>query len=231
LNNYFNYFTEVEEYFVRKRGKNLLISPLDWCLVELWRDSGIPLHIVLRGIERSFESAARRQKSSPNTLFYCHQAILEAYQEYQNAMVGASEDQESESVAEVSEETARREAVLGYLEDLEKRLQGQQEEGFQRAGQRIAALRSEVSVSQPISYQEIDRDLAEIGSMLASTLKEDMGRERARELGSDVKKELKIYRKRLSKEMYQRLEGNYLDRQILGLYDLPEFNLLGIDQS
>jgi hypothetical protein len=231
LNNYFNYFTEVEEYFVRKRGKNLLISPLDWCLVELWRDSGIPLHIVLRGIERSFESAARRQKSSPNTLFYCHQAILEAYQEYQNAMVGASEDQESESVAEVSEETARREAVLGYLEDLEKRLQGQQEEGFQRAGQRIAALRSEVSVSQPISYQEIDRDLAEIGSMLASTLKEDMGRERARELGSDVKKELKIYRKRLSKEMYQRLEGNYLDRQILSLYDLPEFNLLGIDQS
>ncbi|MCH8819393.1 MAG: hypothetical protein IIB03_03620 [Acidobacteria bacterium] len=231
MNNYFNYFTEVEEYFVRKRGKNLLISPLDWCLVELWRDSGIPLHIVLRGIERSFESAARRQKSSPNTLFYCHQAILEAYQEYQNAMVGASEDQESESVAEVSEETARREAVLGYLEDLEKRLQGQEEEGFQRAGQRITALRSEVSVSQPISYQEIDRDLAEIGSMLASTLKEDMGRERARELGSDVKKELKIYRKRLSKEMYQRLEGNYLDRQILGLYDLPEFNLLGIDQS
>ena len=231
MSNYFNYFTEVEEYFVRKRGKNLLISPLDWCLVELWRDSGIPLHIVLRGIERSFESAARRQKSSPNTLFYCHQAILEAYQEYQNAMVGASEDQESESVAEVSEETARREAVLGYLEDLEKRLQGREEEGFQRAGQRIAALRSEVSVSQPISYQEIDRDLAEIGSMLASTLKEDMGRERARELGSDVKKELKIYRKRLSKEMYQRLEGNYLDRQILGLYDLPEFNLLGIDQS
>jgi hypothetical protein len=208
-----------------------LISPLDWCLVELWRDSGIPLHIVLRGIERSFESAARRQKSSPNTLFYCHQAILEAYQEYQNAMVGASEDQESESVAEVSEETARREAVLGYLEDLEKRLQGREEEGFQRAGLRIAALRSEVAVSQPISYQEIDRDLAEIGSMLASTLKEDMGRERARELGSDVKKELKIYRKRLSKEMYQRLEGNYLDRQILGLYDLPEFNLLGIDQS
>lgn len=231
MSNYFNYFTEVEEYFVRKRGKNLLISPLDWCLVELWRDSGIPLHIVLRGIERSFESAARRQKSSPNTLFYCHQAILEAYQEYQNAMVGASEDQESESVAEVSEETARREAVLGYLEDLEKRLQGREEEGFQRAGQRIAALRSEVSVSQPISYQEIDRDLAEIGSMLARTLKEDMGRERARELGSDVKKELKIYRKRLSKEMYQRLEGNYLDRQILGLYDLPEFNLLGIDQS
>ena len=231
MNNYFNYFTEVEEYFVRKRGKNLLISPLDWCLVELWRDSGIPLHIVLRGIGRSFEAAASRQKNSPNTLFYCHQAILEAYQEYQNAMVGAHEDEEPESVPVVSKETVRREAVLGYLEDLEKRLQGREDEGFERTGQRIAILKSEVSISPTISYQEIDRDLADIGSMLARTLKEDMGREKTRELGSEVKKELKIYRKRLSKEMYQRLEDNYLDRQILALYDLPEFNLLGIEQS
>jgi hypothetical protein len=229
LNNYFNYFTEVEEYFVRKRGRNLLISPLDWCLVELWRDTGIPLHIVLRGIERSFESTARRQKSSPNTLFYCHQAILEAFQEYQDAMVGASEDEEVEGVLDVSEATAQREAILGYLKDLEKRLQGREDEVFQRAGQRIAALSSEVSVAATINYQEIDRDLAEMGSVLASALKEDMGLAKVRELGLEVRKELKVYRKRLSKEMYQRLEENYLNRQILGHYDLPEFNLLGIE--
>lgn len=229
MNNYFNYFTEVEEYFVRKRGRNLLISPLDWCLVELWRDTGIPLHIVLRGIERSFESTARRQKSSPNTLFYCHQAILEAFQEYQDAMVGASEDEEVEGVLDVSEATAQREAILGYLKDLEKRLQGREDEVFQRAGQRIAALSSEVSVAATINYQEIDRDLAEMGSVLASALKEDMGLAKVRELGLEVRKELKVYRKRLSKEMYQRLEENYLNRQILGHYDLPEFNLLGIE--
>ena len=219
----------MEEYFVRKRGRNLLISPLDWCLVELWRDTGIPLHIVLRGIERSFESTARRQKSSPNTLFYCHQAILEAFQEYQDAMVGASEDEEVEGVLDVSEATAQREAILGYLKDLEKRLQGREDEVFQRAGQRIAALSSEVSVAATINYQEIDRDLAEMGSVLASALKEDMGLAKVRELGLEVRKELKVYRKRLSKEMYQRLEENYLNRQILGHYDLPEFNLLGIE--
>ena len=219
----------MEEYFVRKRGRNLLISPLDWCLVELWRDTGIPLHIVLRGIERSFASTARRQKSSPNTLFYCHQAILEAFQEYQDAMVGASEDEEVEGVLDVSEATAQREAILGYLKDLEKRLQGREDEVFQRAGQRIAALSSEVSVAATINYQEIDRDLAEMGSVLASALKEDMGLAKVRELGLEVRKELKVYRKRLSKEMYQRLEENYLNRQILGHYDLPEFNLLGIE--
>ena len=228
MSNYFNYFTEVEEHFARKRGKNLLIAPLDWCLVELWRDSGIPLHIVLRGIERSFESAAKRQKSTPNTLFYCHQAILEAHEEYQKAMVGASETQDPESVSSISEEAAQREAVLSYLEDLESRLQKRENEAFERAGRRIAALRDEMSSTQSGRYQELDRDLAEIGSMLAAALKESLDREKAREIASEVKKELKIYKKRLSKEMYQRLEDNYLDRRILALHDLPEFNLLGV---
>ena len=228
MSNYFNYFTEVEERFARKRGKNLLIAPLDWCLVELWRDSGIPLHIVLRGIERSFESAAKRQKSTPNTLFYCHQAILEAHEEYQKAMVGASETQDPESVSSISEEAAQREAVLSYLEDLESRLQKRENEAFERAGRRIAALRDEMSSTQSGRYQELDRDLAEIGSMLAAALKESLDREKAREIASEVKKELKIYKKRLSKEMYQRLEDNYLDRRILALHDLPEFNLLGV---
>ncbi len=228
MSNYFNYYTEVEEYFARKRGKNLLIAPLDWCLVELWRDSGISLHIVLRGIERSFESAAKRQKSTPNTLFYCHQAILEAHDEYQKAMVGAAETEDPESAPSISEEAAQREAVRNYLGDLESRLQKATNEAFERAARRVSALRAEMSGTQSIRYQELDRDLAEIGSMLAAALKEALDREKAREIASEVKKELKIYKKRLSKEMYQRLEDNYLDRRILALHDLPEFNLLAI---
>ena len=85
-----------------------------------------------------------------------------------------------------------------------------------------------MSGTQSIRYQELDRDLAEIGSMLAAALKEALDREKAREIASEVKKELRIYKKRLSKEMYQRLEDNYLDRRILALHDLPDFNLLAI---
>ena len=75
--NYFNYFTEVEEEFVRRRGKQLLISPMDWALVESWKDAGIPLHIVLRSINESFDSYdARAQKHRKvNSIFYCQQAV------------------------------------------------------------------------------------------------------------------------------------------------------------
>ena len=59
---YYNYFTEIEEYFVQKRGKHLLISPLDWSLIESWKQLAIPLHIVFRGIDQAFES--RRDRKS-----------------------------------------------------------------------------------------------------------------------------------------------------------------------
>jgi hypothetical protein len=229
LDNYFNYFTEVEEYFVRKRGKNLLVSPLDWCLIELWRDSGIPLHIVLRGIERSFESAESRQKKSPNTLFYCHPAILEAFDEYNQAMIGASKESQEEGVPDG--DPSQVEAVLNHLQELENGLKAHPYEVAQRFGERVAALRSEVSSSGSVDYRELDRDLAQTGVVLSESLQKEMGSEKVKELRSEVKQEMKIYRKRLSKEMYQRLEKNYLDRKILALHGLPEFSLLGVEQA
>ena len=226
MENYFNYFTEVEEYFVRKRGKNLLVSPLDWCLIELWRDSGIPLHIVLRGIERSFESAQSKQKKSPNTLFYCHPAILEAFDEYNQAMIGASQESQEDIAPEG--DPSQVEAVLNFLQEVENALKAHPSEVARRFSERVAALRAEVSSSESVVYRELDRDLAQTGVALSEALQKEMGSERLKELRSEVKTEMKIYRKRLSKEMYQRLEKNYLDRNILSLHGLPEFSLLGL---
>ncbi len=228
MDNYFNYFTEVEEYFVRKRGRNLLVSPLDWCLIELWRDSGIPLHIVLRGIERSFESAQSKQKRSPNTLFYCHPAILEAFDEYNQAMIGASQESREEETAPEGD-PSQVEAVLNFLQEVETALKAHPDEVAQRSSERVAALRAEVSSAQSVDYRELDRDLAQTGVALSESLQKEMGSESLQELRAEVKKEMKIYRKRLAKEMYQRLEKNYLDRKVLSLHGLPEFSLLGVE--
>jgi len=92
--NYFNYFTEVEDEFVRRRGKHLLVSPIDWALVESWKDAGIPLAVVIRGISRAFDAFdARPTKSRKvNSILYCEQAVEETYAEYQLAMVGGAPD-------------------------------------------------------------------------------------------------------------------------------------------
>src|SRR5690348_2523703 len=78
--NYFNYFTEIEEHFQRARGTHLfLLSPLDWALIESWKNAGIPLEAVLRGIDAAFEKwrarPARARIHAVNSVAYCAQAI------------------------------------------------------------------------------------------------------------------------------------------------------------
>ncbi|MEK7723812.1 MAG: hypothetical protein AAB336_05655, partial [Acidobacteriota bacterium] len=60
--NYFNYFSEIEETFIRRRGKNLFLSPLDWALMETWQEREVPIHIVLRAIEKVFDNYEKSSK-------------------------------------------------------------------------------------------------------------------------------------------------------------------------
>src|ERR1700758_3579754 len=99
LQNYFNYFTEIEEHFQRRRGSILLLSTLDWALIETWREAGIPLEAVLRGIDEAFDrydarkAHARTQRI--NGLAWCAQAVMKATEEMREAMTGASKPQEA----------------------------------------------------------------------------------------------------------------------------------------
>jgi hypothetical protein len=103
--NYFNYFTEIEEYFWRKRGAHLLVSPLDWAIVETWQKAGIPLGAVLKGIDRAFESWARSRRAAGGrqlkSLAYCVDAVLDAAAESQEAAAGTGpEVQRAQPAAE-----------------------------------------------------------------------------------------------------------------------------------
>ena len=87
--NYYNYFTEIEETFVRRRGKHLFLSNLDWALIESWKQIGVPLHVALRGIEHAFDSyEAKPRKRSVKTLFYCQEEVEAQYAEWLEARVG-----------------------------------------------------------------------------------------------------------------------------------------------
>ncbi len=90
--NYFNYFTEIEEHFQKRRGSLLILSPLDWALMETWKDAGIPLEAVLRGIDATFEKWERRPSHTRkvNGLAYCAQEVLASAEELKEAAVGVA---------------------------------------------------------------------------------------------------------------------------------------------
>ncbi len=93
MENYFNYFTEIEEHFQRRRGSILLLSTLDWALIETWREAGIPLQAVLRGIDDAFDKydarKSRARMRSINGLAWCTQAVMDAVEAMKEASVGA----------------------------------------------------------------------------------------------------------------------------------------------
>jgi len=92
VENYFNYFTEIEEHYHRRRGTTLLLSTLDWALIETWKNAGVPLEAVLRGIDEAFDKYDQRPSKTKkvNSLAYCSQAVLTAAEDMKEAAVGAS---------------------------------------------------------------------------------------------------------------------------------------------
>ena len=95
MENYFNYFTEIEEHFQKRRGTILLLSTLDWALIETWKDAGIPLEAVLRGIDTAFDHYDKRPSKTRkvNSIAYCSQEVLAAAEQMKQAAVGAAPQQ------------------------------------------------------------------------------------------------------------------------------------------
>ncbi len=94
MENYFNYFTEIEEHFCRRRGTLLTVSTLDWALMEAWKEAGIPLEAVLRGVDATFDHYDRRPPKAKtkkiNGLAWCVQEVLSAAEDMKEAAVGAT---------------------------------------------------------------------------------------------------------------------------------------------
>ena len=106
VHNYFNYFTEIEEHFQRRRGSLLLLSTLDWALIEVWQEAGIPLEAVLRGIDEAFDKYEARQRRNParrlrqvNGLAWCAQAVMDAAEQQKEAATGVASPAATETQA------------------------------------------------------------------------------------------------------------------------------------
>jgi hypothetical protein len=106
VENYFNYFTEIEEHYQKRRGTGLLLSTLDWALIETWKDAGIPLDAVLSGIDTTFDKYERRPSKTRkiNSLAYCAQEVLAAAEDMKEAAVGAQSQEQDTYTGMTAEE-------------------------------------------------------------------------------------------------------------------------------
>jgi hypothetical protein len=236
--NYFNYFTEIEDTFVSRRGKHLLVSPLDWSLMESWQQRGIPLRIVLRGITKSFDTYDQQPRKAGrlvNNLLYCQQAVEEAYHQYLESQVGGREEGDETKADEVVKEapfslTSIKLALDEWLESMVAlRMRFSEDamlaEAFDRAANRLQEISEDLNQLNDDFLGALDADLNLIEAFLLEGIKNHTSEERIAELRKEGEKDLKSYRKGMEREVYEQTLNNWVARKLRDEYHLPRLSL------
>jgi hypothetical protein len=233
--NYFNYFTEIEEYFWRKRGAHLLVSPLDWAIVETWQRAGIPLDAVLRGIDTAFENYQRSRRGagrSLKSLAYCVDAVLDAAAEKQQAAAGTGpEIKRNDKKAEPFSREELRNFLLRNIAKLEKaaeRVNSSDAELARRIGHARASLADMMPLLESPSALDIEgleRRLSAVEEKLSAAILAAADENVLVDIHTDLDKQLAPYRHRMSAEQLSQLERQYIQKRLLERFGLPRLSL------
>jgi hypothetical protein len=208
--NYFNYFTEIEEHFQRARGTALfLMSPLDWALVESWKNGGVPLEAVMRGIDAAFEKwrAHKLRTQMVNSLAFCAQAVLTEAK----IMAGAAPD--------------RREAAPPFpIDDLRAYLKGNAAAVDPQFPEIAASLRN-IAAGELDDLEAVEQRLTVLEEKLIATARARQSEEELLLARQDLDRQLRPYRGKMTAEQLTMLEKQYLERNLLEQAKLPRLSL------
>jgi hypothetical protein len=231
VENYFNYFTEIEEHFLKRRGGGLLLSTLDWALIETWKDAGIPLEAVLRGIDTTFDHYDHRPSKTRkiNGLGFCSQEVLAAVEDMKEATVGASETQpEKPSGFQPAEIAAYLRRNAQQLEAV-KLPQAGAVFGLTLAKESAITLRqlaTEVESPNKSSHlEDLERRLTVLEEKLLAVLLASTPDEKIVEVRAQADRELAPYRRKMPAAQIDQLQKQYIHKRLLEKYGLPRLSL------
>jgi len=213
--NYFNYFTEIEEGFQRARGTSLfLLSPLDWALIESWKNAGVPLEAVLRGIDAAFEKWRQRKSRTQmvNSLAFCAQAVLTEAQR----MSGAGGARPAPQPAPFAADELRA-YLAGNANALRKA-------GLSEIADSLDRLASETDQAAS-DLESLEQHLTVLEEKMLATARAAQTEEQLLQARRDLDSELRPYRGKMTADQLTMLERQYLDRRLLERLSLPRLSL------
>ncbi|HXR40567.1 MAG TPA: hypothetical protein VN776_15805 [Terracidiphilus sp.] len=250
--NYFNYFTEIEERFQQRRGALLLLSTLDWALIETWREAGIPLEAALRGIDAAFDKYEARQKKGRmrriNGLAWCAQAVMEAAEELREAAAGTAAPKSE--AAEPRESGFEHGRVAAHLEAAATALDAATvaPEACKSTATRLRELAASVrgDASENAATQDenatrdgeaardleaLERTLTVLEEKLFAALTAAAPEDLLVRLKEHAARELAPYRSRMGVVQLRQVERQFVQKQLLVHYNLPRLSLFYMSQQ
>jgi hypothetical protein len=233
--NYFNYFTEIEEYFWKKRGAHLLVSPLDWAIMEAWHKAGVPLEAVLKGIDRAFESYGRSRRGGSGktmkSLAYCTDAVLEAAEEQLEAAAGKAPG----PTRGPQKEAFSREELKKYfdrnaeqLKEVAEKRKGAQPEFASTLGEIAKSLETAATLLDTpaaLDLEDLERRLTILDEKLQALLTGHASEELQLKIRRELDGQLAMYRRKMKAEQLALVEKQYVRKRLLEEFGLPRLSL------
>lgn len=233
MENYFNYFTEIEERFLQRRGGGLLLSTLDWALIETWKDAGIPLEAALRGIDSAFDRYEQRPSKTKkvNSLAYCSQEVLQAAEDMKEAAVGAADGQAT--ATSEPEKGFETEAVASYLSRNANTLEnvrwpetGAAAKPFALETARTLRQLAEDTRKNPAKrLEDLERHLTVLEEKLFAVLLTSTPDGEIVAIRTEADHDLIPYRRKMSGAQIDQLHKQYVHKRLLEKYRLPRLSL------
>jgi len=231
--NYYNYFSEIEETLIRRRGRNLLLSPLDWALIETWQERGIPLRIVLRGIEKVFDGVDKQpaNKRTVKSLIYCREEIEAQYTEWLETRVGKNGDgkvqspkSKAQSPKSPDSNLFSDEAISAHLEkvstDLKKAGQKSEAELRETLENVLRQLVNLKHNSQDI--ESLEKSLEKFDALIDQSL---LKNSETGKLKVEIEKQIASYRGKMESEVYRRTFDLMLLKRLRERAEIPRLSL------
>ena len=227
MENYFNYFTEIEQHYQRRRGSGLLLSTLDWALIETWKDAGIPLEAALRGIDTAFDNWERRPKTAKkiNSLTYCAQAVLSAAEEMKEAAVGTSRPNAAEVPGLEAGEIARfLGACAGKLQVIEAA------ESVKKTAADCAATLLELAQSMQGGstvprLEDLERHLTVLEEKILASMTVAAKESDLLAIRAQADREIAPYRSKMPAAQIEQLMKQFMHKRLFDLGKIPRLSL------
>jgi hypothetical protein len=234
VENYFNYFSEIEERFLQRRGGGLLLSTLDWALIETWKDAGIPLEAVLRGIDEAFDRYDLKPSKTKkvNSLAYCSQLVLAAAEDMKEAAVGAVGAESSAKPR--SSQGFEPDIVAPFLARNADLLEAAKlPEGSGVSAQSVARdaartlrqLAEEAENKSMLRLEDLERRLTVLEEKLFAVLLASTNDEVLVAVRAEADRDLAPYRRKMSGPQIEQLQKQYVHKRLLEKYQLPRLSL------
>ncbi|MGC1781331.1 MAG: hypothetical protein WA708_02315 [Acidobacteriaceae bacterium] len=241
MQNYFNYYTEIEEHFQRRRGTLLMLSTLDWSLIATWQEAGFPMEAVIAGIDATFDKHAARQAKGRvrriNGLAYCGQEVLRAVEDMHAAATGAIR-RPRPTVERNGFEAVRIAAHLRLVaEQIDAaeipldagRVASETKQRLVTLADAVATERSESGGNQLI--ESLEKHLLVLEDQIFAALQTFTPAEDLLALREQSAKELAPYRSRLQTAQIRQIEQQFLRRCLFQKYKVPRLSLFYMRQT